>query len=453
MFSYSPPGNLDDLAGQGTRDNFLADWHNYVLQEFRTNITPLEPNSLFFTEADTEANATPSPITWNAFPLTLSRTYGVGPHSWAAADVLGSTDIYTPAHSPSGKIVTKYRQQDEYCEWFVYHDQDMKLKRIVFSAEAPEYWIALAKADIDLVVKLYRQFVDPGVQKADLLLSNDLDFDATLCGVLNYDNRVLPAGSYNPFNVWNTEKGLMHLTHPANTLGAEINLAAVATPLRKDNHGARVVDVRRLVCCANYGVANRSSDPNIGWNVNTSCVPLAGGDQVSDATLANPVALYMNGLQHGKLTGPRGEPVDNWFQFRRGLSGMGLHAVLEPPAGALFGLDQVLVNGVQLSYGGQVAQFIDMVLYAKLKPHSGPVPATISCQGRCCMPTGTVPGNIPKINLDQTRDGAACGMGKVDAYPEITPPEAAFAPVEAEVLYHTAEKIADAPRLRTRLAK
>ena len=33
-------------------------------------------------------------------------------------------------------------------------------------------------------------------------------------------------GTYNPYNRWNTTDGIMHLTHPANTLSAEIKLGA-----------------------------------------------------------------------------------------------------------------------------------------------------------------------------------------------------------------------------------
>ena len=39
-------------------------------------------------------------------------------------------------------------------------------------------------------------------------------------------------GEYNPFNRWNTTHGAMHLTHPANTLAAEIRLAADGTVVR-----------------------------------------------------------------------------------------------------------------------------------------------------------------------------------------------------------------------------
>jgi hypothetical protein len=212
---------------------------------------------------------------------------------------------------------------------------------------------------------------------------------------------------------------VIHLTHPANTLGAEINLAAQATQTRRDGAGARVSDVRRLICCAGYGDPNRSSDPNIGWTVNTTCVPIAAGAGAVDATLADPVALYMNGLQAGVISGPSGEALDAWFRFVRGGPGLGLMAVLEPPPGAAFGLDQVNVGGVPLKSGGQVAAAIDMVLYAKVKPHAGALPALVACATHCCMPSGTSPGALEAVSFALAGAGDPCGQGLVDPYPEI----------------------------------
>ena len=413
MFSYAPPGNLDDLANRPTRSAFLTDWHGYILKNFRDNIEALGPNPLFFTEVDELAASEPVPISWNAFPLTQTREFGDGPNAWAAADQLQSWTNYTPPGAPL--ITTRFRPQDEYCEWFAYTDQASgKLSRIVFTAEGPEYWIHLAQADIDQVVKLYQTYVDPAVQKNDLLLTTDLQYNGTL----------LRTGTYNPFNEWNTTNGVMHLTHPANTLGAEINLAAFATPTRRDNAGNRVTDVRRLACCGGFGDPNRSSDPNIGWNVNTACVPIAAGP-TADATLADPVALYMNDIQDGMLTGPAGEDLKSWFQIKRGRLGMGLLAVLEPPAGSAFGLDQVSVKGLRLQFGGQVAAVIDMVLYAKVKPHTGTAPPLISCASHCCMPADTTPDQIDNINLNQPN--GPCANGEIDVYPEITPQAAAMA--------------------------
>lgn len=417
MFTYSPPASIDDLSGRPSKPTFLANWHIYINQNFHDNIGALGDDPLFFSETDTPAQSGPVPIPWNGFPLSLTRQFKNRTDAWKAADTLQTTNRYTPKGSAS--VVTMFRPQDEYCEWFAYTTAS-KITRIVFTAEGPEYWIKLAESDFSVVLSLYQQFVNPGVTANDLRLSHDLQFGDVL----------LQAGSYDPFNKWNTTNGVMHLTHPANTLGAEINLAAFATIPREDTPGARVSDVRRLICCAGYGNANRSSDPSIGFAVNTTCVPLTAGSAIMTATLADPVGLYMNQLQAGVLTGPNGEALDNWFQFVRGNAGKGLMAVVEPPSGSAFGLDRVLVKGVPLQRGGQIAEAIDMVLYAKVASHAGPAPSLQACTNVCCMPAGTPAASIKNINLAQPN--GACKSPSVPAYPELLEP-AAHAALLAEV--------------------
>src|SRR5262249_35572782 len=97
MFAYSPPGHLDDLADRPTRAGFLADWHAFILGNFTSNIAALGPDPLFFTESATAAASGPVGISWNAFPLALSRRFGTGPRAWEAADALQTTTNYTPA--------------------------------------------------------------------------------------------------------------------------------------------------------------------------------------------------------------------------------------------------------------------------------------------------------------------------------------------------------------------
>jgi hypothetical protein len=405
MFTYSPPAGIDDLAGRPTRDGFLNDWHDFIARAFNTEITSLRQikpklDPQFATEVSGVFPGNAVPVTWNAFPLFISRLH----HN----DSVGAwKDANRPGRVQFDTLTAQVRRQDEYCEWFEYRSGG-SLQKIVFTAEGPEYWIRLAKHDLGQVVSLYQKWVSPEVQKADLQLSKDLTW---------LDKRVLPAGSYNPYNSWNTTKGVMHLTHPANTLGAEINLAARATVLRRDAAGNRITDVRHLACCSNFGDANRSSDPNIGSAVNTSCVS-PGGQNIQDVTLADPVALYIDHLQDGALTGPEDEPLDDWFKIVRGVKGRGLMAVLAPPPGAAFGLDKVKVKGIDLGFGGQVAEVIQMVLYAKVRPHAGAAGAVpvYGCTKNCCAPVGTQPADYKNINFDSLNDTGTCDAGNETAY-------------------------------------
>jgi hypothetical protein len=394
MFKYEPPANIDDLAGRPTRAAFLDAWHSHIQARFAFEQSG--PGvSLFFSETTSSATSAEIPVAWDAFPLSIRR---VSPNDakkrWDLADVLDTSE-------PEGP----FRQQDEYCEWFAYRETlTGPIKRIVFTAEAPEYWEKLAVADFPRVVELYRAHVSSAVQPNDLL----------------------QAGEYNPRNKWNTKQGVMHLTHGANTLGAEINLAARATVMRKDILGARIIDVRKFACSSNFGDVNRSSDPNIGSAVNLTALPPAAGSAAKSITLANPVGLYIDKLKDNILSDIDGNPLTGWFTFVRGRPGRGLMAVLAPPNGATFGLDKVLVAGVPLTHGGQVAEHIKMVLYAKTASLGQPLPALRPAVAHCCAPVGFDPANLSAINIDQIGAASKCGAGKADAYENLV--AADFAP-------------------------
>ena len=177
-----------------------------------------------------------------------------------------------------------------------------KITRVDLTCEGPEYWEFLSRVAPDVLVALYRRHVSPDATKAQLM----------------------PGGAYNPGNVWNTAPGAMHLTHPANSLGAEIKLAADATVLRK--RGNRVLtDADELITCAGFGERLRSSDPRIGADVNA---PREEGYAI---TLADPVALYIVRLETQGWRRPDGKPVGDYLRITRGKAGMGLRAVYEVP--------------------------------------------------------------------------------------------------------------------------
>lgn len=411
MFRYTPPSDIDDLAGRATRTAFLDDWHASINQSFTTEIGNLPANSkVFFSETVSAATSADIPVTWNAFPLSITRDNPGPPvNRWDAADQMGSVNRSTndnPVPMPA-------RLQDEYCEWFAYRQTPGgPISRVVFTAEAPEYWIMLAKHDFDQVLHLYRQHVSPLVQADELKLQQDIVFSSDM---------ILKKGSYNPYNEWNTTKGVMHLTHPANTLGAEINLAARATIPRHDVNGNRVTEVRRFACASNFGDPNRSSDPNIGNGVNLTVLPAAAGAAVQSITLANPVALYIDRIAAGAITDGDGNPLSGWFKIVRGVTGRGLMAVLEPPAGATFGLDKILVGNRNLTHGGQVADRIQMALYGKTANLGQAAPPLQACINHCCRPDNQT--DLSKINLDQVGASSGCASpNSKDAFPELTGP-------------------------------
>lgn len=383
MFKYTPPADIDDLAGRPTRQTFLDQWHTFIAGRFAFEAVG-RPH--VFSEVNSPATSGNIPITWDAFPLSLRRIHpGNAAQRWTAAETLDTSE-------PEGP----FRPQDEYCEWFVYRDTPAgPIKRIVFTAEAPEYWEELALADFDRVLALYREHVSPLVQPQDLIAN----------------------GSYNPRNKWNTTDGVMHLTHAANTLAAEINLAARATVMRRKAAGQRITDLRPFACASNFGDVNRSSDPTIGQKVNHAVLPPAPGATSTSITLANPVALYIHSIKANVLTDENDAPLPtDWFQFVRGVAGRGLMCVLKPPPGATFGLDKVKVAGRALTHGGQVADHITMALYGKTTALGAPQPQLQAPVAHCCAAAATDLSALDKVNLDYIGANGNCGAGMKDPF-------------------------------------
>lgn len=213
----------------------------------------------------TATDAPPDPrkvsVVWSASPARLLAQF-TDPERWARAD-------------------STRDEQDEYCEWRTTRREDGKLTSVVFTTEVPEYWALVAENDPDQLVEMYRRWVDPAVQLSDLL---------------DDDNQ------YMPDNKWNhaTSTHATHLRQGSNTLLAAIRLAAEATVQRVDSNGNRVTDRRELVVCGGLGEPLRNSDPQIADIVNDA---VAAGSMVS---LANPLGLYLDGVQVAGFITPDG---------------------------------------------------------------------------------------------------------------------------------------------------
>ena len=116
-----------------------------------------------------------------------------------------------------------------------------------------QYWQALASYQKDDAIQLMQSLNAPlldGTSEGDFFLMDPV----TNCSV------------YNPKNDWNyrtTGGSIMHLIHPSNTLGAEIDIAAQATVIRKDDDGNVITDPQELIQCSKYGNPGRNSDPSV----------------------------------------------------------------------------------------------------------------------------------------------------------------------------------------------
>jgi hypothetical protein len=320
MARFDPPGFLADL-----NDAQAAAWSDWISQQIddvaagRPDLYDFDaPRPRFFNAltAAPAADAAERDITWTAFPRIVELDSATDDERWRTAD--GSRDV-----------------QDEYCEWSVTKSGG-KVTRVTFTCEGPEYWEFLGAVELAQVLQLYRQFVSPNVQQADLVGSD---------------------GRYNGRNKWNnsTVKGAMHLIQPNNTLSAEIELAAGASNTRLLN-GNLLTDSDELIRCGAYGQKERHSDPTIGAEVNA----LARAD--ADITLANPVGIYFFGLSTAGWVTPDGSDPQDCWRYVRGTAEKPVRAVLEVPTARGFTVGDIAINGRPIVYGAQVADFITMKL-------------------------------------------------------------------------------------------
>jgi hypothetical protein len=345
---FDPPGYLDDL--DDLQKGQWSQWVSNQLDEVRARdgaedgLVNYGPRPQFFNPLKTPpgAGAVTQDITWTAFPRIIQLTSPDGVPRWRKAD--------------AGRDA-----QDEYCEWSVTRDPaTQKIVKVTFTSEGPEYWRFLAALDRDLVVRLYQQHVSPDVRPEHLFAHDQ----------------------YIERNRWNnsTESGAMHLIQRNNTLGAEIELAAAATIVRRRN-GVVLTSAQELIECAQYGQAERHSDPKIGAVVNE----LARGK--TDITLANPVGLCIAGLSVAGWETPDGSSALDYWKITRGTADKALRAVYEVPAPRNFVVGDIKINGRKIEYGAQIADFITIKLTGlAARIGQSRVPPVDGCVGRAPGP-------------------------------------------------------------------
>lgn len=410
-FPQAQNNSIEQLANgwSEARDRDLNGYTDSQGQQVK-GACDISPN--YFDPRKVTADAT-APIPWNSFPRALDRWHKVLSNPtpdkqaeaeatadvvveylyWWEEDQAGKATLGTvAAHlahllDPAQKRLARrarlgsalgaelpicYRQQDEYVEWHADRDDTGKLIRLSFTAEPPEYWTYLAGKEPELVLKLYQELVGPQVKRDDLFFPEPLMvYGEDRKGVGRW-LQLYEKGTYNRFNKWNSTNGAVHLTHWANTLGAEINLAAVASLAWQsdiDGPDPAYDDDPALtrIACAGYGAINRSSDPSIGEQVG---IQISAGNRVS---LTDPIGLYigrvdLSTLERDTPAGRVRVPETEVLTLSRGTDEANqprkLHIKLEAPAGAKWVLGDCFLDNRPLKRGGQVARKITMVLYA-----------------------------------------------------------------------------------------
>lgn len=324
---FNPPGGVEDLT-----ESQKEGWSKFISDTFDVEIEGRipeyyvyeGPRPQFFNPLKTD----PAPdrdyrvISWPGFPKLVEDLPDVE-NRWQIAD--SSRDY-----------------QDEYCEWSVERvngDPKGKITKVTFTCEGPEYWQFLGQTNPERVVQLYRQFISPQVQPEDLFLN----------------------GEYQPVNKWNqTGSGAMHLIQINNTLGAEIDIAAASTHVRR-KEGRIVTEQQELIECGKYGNKGRNSDPLIGFSVNAQT---RDGYRVS---LADPVGLYFGDFDpKGWETPDNSDPKDYW-KILRGKPDTPVRAVFEVPKEKNFTVSDITILGDNILYGAQIAKYVHIKLTAMVQ--------------------------------------------------------------------------------------
>ncbi|HEU0134268.1 MAG TPA: hypothetical protein VFR28_05555 [Allosphingosinicella sp.] len=361
---------------------------------------------------------------WGAFPKAVDREAPydlpddpVDPDgSLRAAEHRGSEDLgnrQLQDRNGNPLDLPVRDRQDEYCEWAVRRNSEGKMTKAIFVAEGYDYFDALFSHDERAVVDLYREFTENASLTADDLRAPE---GVYLPGIPSDRTMLVRPGGFNWRNRHNIDPGIVHLSHRANSLGAEINLAGVSGLARRTVGGETLQpgDPERLLCCSRGGDPNRNSDPLIGDQAYAQVIAKRR------FTLANPVGLYIASIEE-RLTLPSGEPVPReWWRVVRGRDlwdpnkSRVLRLELDVPAGENLVLGDLMVEGEPLLYGGQLARLLAIHLFVTVWPRDddgiGPI---VPCNGTCCRIDGTeilVPTN-----------SGSCGSGSTLAFEDLVP--------------------------------
>lgn len=337
---------------------------------------------------------------WGGFPRLVDRQapWQLPPHPqdldgrYRAVEDLGEEDWgegrFIDVHGHVLQLPVRHRQ-DEYLEWAVRRDPAGKLTKISFVAEGYDYYAELFKEDEAKVVDLFKLYTERNdITADDLRAPNDIYWQ--------YDggrDLAIEAGAFNPRNRINIDPGIVHLSHRANSLGAEINLAGVSALARKKADGSLLSgsSAEELLCCNRGGEPNRNSDPKISQQAYNLV------RQGYRYTLANPIGLYIAGIEEDNITLPDGEKLPReWWTVVRGRdlwtddNSRTLRLELAPPAGESIGLEDLKVGGTPLRHPGQVARQVNVHLFvSRWKRAVEGVGPVVACRGTCCRLKGT----------------------------------------------------------------
>lgn len=321
----------------GLKDRSPSRWSDGVKKVFANYVGPQRPQFYDPTAKNTPADTQKPMLAWFAFPAVVQAKEPSPLRRWQLAD--GERQL-----------------QDEYCEWTVERNKKGKVTKVTFTSEVPEYWEHLFKTDTQRLLALYKKFVDPRVELADLRGAG---------------------GAYRRENKWNTSQPgrLAHMVQTTNNLGAAIDLVANATVPRARS-GQPVLDQQDLVRCGRLGEPLRHSDPQIAAAVNHAA------REGAEITLGDPIGLYLGRPITAGMVTPDGVDAAKFWKIERGDAQHTLRARFEVPPQAKRGyvVGDIEIGGRPIEFGGQVAERLRVWVSAWLKKGSHK-PAEQPCVG------------------------------------------------------------------------
>lgn len=367
---------------------------------------------------------------WGGFPRAVRRLapWKDFPHAdddpdgiYRAAEHLGDEDhrpgVFIDKHDRVLHLPVRDRQ-DEYLEWAAVRNGDNKITKLTFVAEGYDYYSALFDSDEERVLDLYKEATGLSSLKVDDLRAKHGVYRRYKDG--RRETIALPGG-FNPRNSYNINPGIVHLSHRANSLGAEINLAGVSAIARMDATGKMLneTDPERLMCCNKGGNPNRNSDPLISAQAYK---------QVLDGyryTLSNPVGLYIAAIEDGLcLPDDANTPVpQDWWKVVRGhdlwdaSKSRVLRLELEIPKSEKLTISDLIIGGNPVAYEGQIAELLSVHLFVTRWRRAGAgIGPIVKCLATCCREHG---GQQLKFSNGTCMDGYDL------AFPDLLPAKAA----------------------------
>jgi hypothetical protein len=439
---FDAPAGLRDFHDPG-------DWHTAMQEQARAIITILvgsalskNPNDVTDgdiasqrenlayvdpTESPPPAAAETVPIqAWNGFPRSVTRRSpwleyppieGDLDGNYRAVEHLGDEDhrpgVFVDRNDAVLNLPVRDRQ-DEYLEWAAVRNSDGKIIKLTFVAEGYDYFSELFRHDEQRVVEIYRDFTGVASLKADDLRTRDGIYRRPKSGG---KETIAEPGTFNPRNSLNVNPGIVHLSHRANSLGAEVNLAGVSGIARKKASGAPVdgKNEEELLCCNAGGDPNRNSDPLISAQ---AYAQVLGSYRY---TLANPVGLYIAAIEADSLLLPDNvtRVPREWWRVVRGdglwdsAKSRVLRLELEVPPAQKLTVGDLLVAGSPVQYPGQVADLLSVHLFVtRWKRNSGSIGPIVGCDATCCRQHG---GQQLRLS------NGSCGKGFDLAFPDLLP--------------------------------